>query len=482
MQWGAEDAIAVVGTGFSGVATALQLMRELPAGATLCVLGQEARPGRGLAYGTGCDSHLLNVPAGRLGWDPADEHGFARWLAAEGRPAGAADFVPRRWMADYLGATWAQGLAAARARGVRVQTALPGLRALQRSHHGWRLETDDGQVGRAAQVLLATGHLPPRAPSLGSGGDWQAAGFWPDPWRRPDDWLPPAEAGVLLVGSGLTAVDLVIELRDRGHRGPIHLVSRRGCLPQPHRVAEARPRPGLQPVAHLGAALHPRSALAAVRAWVRDAEAEGLDWRDVMASLRAGTPRLWQRLSLRDRRQFLRHLQPWWDSHRHRMAPALWQRLEADRAAGRLTAWTGRLAGVQPLPGTPGLWQVTLQPRDGRPAQEIAVAAVVNCTGPSGRLRDAQDPLLAALRDQGLLSADALDLGLLVDAEHRPLDRCGVAVEDLYYVGPMLKAQHWEAIAIPELRVHAQQAARSLLARWAEARAERQAGALAAAA
>lgn len=466
MDWGAEDAIAIAGTGFSGVAVGLQLMRALPAGATLCVLGREPQPGRGVAYGTACDSHLLNVPAGRLGWDPQDEGGFARWLVAAGHEVQPADFVPRCWMADYLQAQWEQGLAAACARGVRVQTGLSGLRSLRRLHHGWHLESDDGRTGQAAQVLLATGHLPPQAPSLGPGSDWQAQGFWPDPWQRPADWAPAPDADVLLVGSGLTAVDLIIELRDRGHRGRIHLVSRRGQMPQPHRVAEARPRPGLQPVARLGADLHPRAALAEVRAWVREAEAEGLDWRDVMASLRAGTPRLWQRLSLRDRQQFLRHLQPWWDTHRHRMPPALWQRLQDDRAAGGLLSWTGRLAGVQPAEEGAG-WRVTVQPRDGGAAQTLQVQAVVNCTGPSGRLRDARDPLLAGLRDRGLLSADALGLGLLVDAEHHPLDCCGVPVEDLYYVGPMLKAQHWEAIAIPELRVHAQQTANSILDRRA---------------
>jgi uncharacterized NAD(P)/FAD-binding protein YdhS len=147
------------------------------------------------------------------------------------------------------------------------------------------------------------------------------------------------------------------------------------------------------------------------------------------------------------------------------MAPALWQRLQDDRAAGGLLSWTGRLAGVQPAEDGAG-WRVTVQPRGGGVAQTLQVQAVVNCTGPSGRLRDARDPLLAELRGVRL-QRRCLGLGLLVDAEHRPLDCCGVPVEDLYYVGPMLKAQHWEAIAIPELRVHAQQAASSLLARRA---------------
>lgn len=471
LAWTAPDTVAVVGDGFSGVATALHLMRLMEPGGRVALLGRGPRPGRGLAYATACDEHLLNVPAGRLGWNPADEGDFARWMAAQGLPWGPGDFAPRRVMGDYLEALWSEGVVAARARGIEVLEGLPGVRALRRAGTGWQLWLDDGRQAPAAQVVLATGHQPPRGPALGPGGDWRAPGFHADPWdRAPGTPLSVApQDEVVLVGSGLTAVDLVLELRAQGHRGRIHLVSRRGLLPQPHRTREALPHPGLQPVAALGADLNLRQILRAVRRWMAAARLEGRDWRDVMASLRPVTPRLWQQLSLRERRQFLRHLQPWWDTHRHRMAPAVWQRLQAERATGDLQLHAGRLAGVasdRTAAGRPA-WQLTLRPRGGdaaTPLQTLRADAVFNCTGPSGTLAGTRDVLLLSLRDEGLLTEDVLGLGAQVDPSHHPLDGQGRPVAGLYVVGPLLKGRDWESIAIPELRQQALLTARAVLA------------------
>ncbi|GAA0743239.1 FAD/NAD(P)-binding protein [Ideonella azotifigens] len=470
-----EACVAIVGLGFSGVATALHLLRGLPPGATLHLLERGDSAGRGVAYGTRCDSHLLNVPAGRLGWDPADEASFLAWLTErgttdpQGQPLAAADFAPRRLLGSYLEHGLTQAIDAARARGVRVRSGLPGVTGLVRQGPCWRLQLSDGSTLSASQVVLATGHLPPARPPVtdAASGDsaWQAPGWFADPWAQPAWCELPAEADVLLLGSGLTAIDMVTQLRDQGHRGRITMLSRRGLLPQPHRVLEARPRPGLSPISELGPDLKLRLVLRAVRRWVAEAEADGRDWRDVMASLRSCTPKLWQRLTVRDRRQFLRHVQPWWDTHRHRLAPVLWQALQDDMAAGRVASVAGRLRHAEQL--ADGRWALQWQPRGSAEIQGAEVHAIINCTGPTSSLRHATDPLLASLRERGMLSADALGLGLLTDTQHRPLDSSGVAVEDLFYIGPMLKAQHWEATAIPELRQHAAQTAQAVLAEYA---------------
>jgi uncharacterized NAD(P)/FAD-binding protein YdhS len=466
----APATVALIGDGFSAVAVGLHLLRSLPTGATLRVQGHAARMGRGLAYGTECEAHLLNVPAGRLGWLAADEGQFAWWLSAQGLPWLPSDFVPRRLMGDYLQAQWQAGVAAATARSVRVVMDAAPLVGLQRAARGWTLGLPEGRSCQADQVVLATGHLGPAALSTPAAVDN----------------TPPADAQapVLIVGAGLTAVDHILALRAQGHQGEIHVLSRRGQMPQPHRVLEARPCVGLAPAALLGADQTLRSLTRQVRAWVAEATRQGQDWRDVMASLRPDTPALWQRLSLRDRRQFLRHLQPWWDTHRHRMAPEVWQRLQAERAAGRLHLWAGRLHSLTPssqaghpdnISGAPSTrvaswtatWTAVWQARGTTGAEglhTLQVAAVRNCTGPSTDLQRTPDPLWTGLRARGLVSADALGLGLLVDARYRPLDACGVPNEGLYYVGPWLKAQYWEAIAIPELRVHAQRAADAVTA------------------
>jgi uncharacterized NAD(P)/FAD-binding protein YdhS len=278
----------------------------------------------------------------------------------------------------------------------------------------------------------------------------------------------PEDGDVLLLGSGLSAIDMLTWLQDRGHAGRVTMLSRRGLLPQSHRSLEARPQPAGPAARALAGAHDLRAMLHAVRAWVNEAAAAGGDWRDVMASLRPETPALWQRLSPRERRQFLRHLQPWWDTHRHRLAPGIHCRLRAALRAGQAEVHAGRLRSVRPLADGSG-FEVAWSPRGGAAGstEQRQVAAIVNCTGPSARVghapQTAPGTLLAGLQAQGRLLVDPLGLGLGVDARHRLLDATGRPQAGLYYVGPMLKAQHWEAVAIPELRMHAQRLASDIL-------------------
>lgn len=460
--------VAIVGLGFSGTAVAVGLLRRLPAGSRLLLVERATRPARGLAYGTRCASHWLNVPAGRLGLDPAHERGFIDWLQAQHGPAyGAADFVPRMLLGDYLGHALGEAGQAAAARGVSVNPLTAGVRALREEAGGKVLLLDDGREFHADAVVLATGHLPPEQPRLPGppegAPEWGSPGLVAEPWGEAAALAElPEDGEVLLLGSGLSAIDVLTWLQDRGHAGRVTMLSRRGLLPQPHRSLEARPRPGLTPAQAVPHGSGPRALLRAVRGWAAEAQAEGHDWRDVMASLRACTPRLWQGLDERGRRQFLRHLQPWWDTHRHRLAPGIHRRLSAALRAGQVALHAGRLQAIRRSEG--GELLISWAPRGGGPANTRRVAAVVNCTGPSARLgRAPAGSLLATLQAQGRLRGDPLGLGLEVDVSHRLLDAQGQPQPGLFYVGPMLKAQFWEAVAIPELRVHAQAVVEQLL-------------------
>lgn len=460
--------VAVVGLGFSGTATAMQLMRQLPAGTRLLLIDPEPRRARGQAYGTRCASHWLNVPAGRLGWDPAHEGGFIDWLKRQHGAYGAADFVPRMLLGDYLAQTLAAAEQVAATRGVDVHTLIDSVRRVTRLPDGaQQLHFASGVSCRADRVVLTTGHLAPESPRIPQAPAWGSAGLIDQPWNDVALSELPEDGDVLLLGSGLSAIDMLTWLQDRGHAGCVTMLSRRGLLPQPHRSLEARPRPGLSPAQALEGARGLVGMLRAVRGWAAQAQAEGHDWRDVMANLRGCTPRLWQRLTTRERRQFLRHLQPWWDTHRHRLAPGIHRRLQASLRAGQVELQAGRLSQI--IRRNDGLLDVTWRPR-GAASGELThrrVAAVVNCTGPSARVGHAAETapgtLLGTLQAEGRLSIDELGLGLRVDEQYRLLDGEGRPQPGLHYVGPMLKAQYWEAVAIPELRVHAKAAAEQVL-------------------
>ena len=105
---------------------------------------------------------------------------------------------------------------------------------------------------------------------------------------------------------------------------------------------------------------------------------------------------------------------------------------------------------------------IDIRQRGSGQTRTLLVRAVVNCTGPNYDITRIDTALIARLREEGYLRQDPLKLGFEVDAEYRVLDHAGQAAPDLFYVGPMLKARYWEAIAVPELRVHAKRLAELL--------------------
>jgi uncharacterized NAD(P)/FAD-binding protein YdhS len=455
---------AIVGAGFSGMAAAVQLLQRLKGPARVCLINRSLSFGRGLAYGTNSPSHLLNVPAGRMSLDPDQETGFIDYLQSRGLPYRAGDFVPRSLYGDYLERALLRAQSAA-ADGVKLELLEAEVLGIEMLGEGEApvLRLGSGQVVEATEVILALGNFTPQPPATASPAHWNGGVLVNDVWSHGVLDTLSRDASVLLVGTGLTAYDAVLRLLDQGHRGPIAMLSRRAVLPQPHREQETPPAAGIVPPDFLAGEPTVRGQLRRVRELIRQAAAAGHDWRDVIGGLRAHTPRLWQQLSLAGRKQFLRHVMPYWDTHRHRAAPAIFKRIRAAMDAGQLTVLQGRLvdATVEAAEAGEESVLVTWRPRGASQVATARYRAVVNCTGPSSDLNRVRDPLIAHLRDRGALSVDPLSLGLAVDADYRVLRRDGRPLKAVRYVGPLLKAQLWEATAVPELRVHAKKAAQA---------------------
>jgi uncharacterized NAD(P)/FAD-binding protein YdhS len=262
-------------------------------------------------------------------------------------------------------------------------------------------------------------------------------------------------------------VDVLFSLTRNQPSRPVLLLSRRGLAPRPHRFAPLPPPAARGLPAYLeGLAPRLRAYLAAIRGEAARHAAAGGDWRDVLNALRPYTPELWQRLSVAERRRFLHHVLPYWDAHRHRLAPAAYLRLEALRRTGALQVVAGRLRALRVLDDGA---EITFESRRDGALERLTVGTVVNCTGPSYDLATIAMPLVQQLRAEGLCRPDALGVGLEVDARYQLLDRAGAALPGLHYLGPMLKARYWEATAVPELRVHAARLAEALVGPPADA-------------
>ncbi len=460
----AAPVIAVVGAGFSGVATVVQLLRQLRQPSRIVLLGHAPSFGRGLAYGTSSSQHLLNVPAGRMGMDPAHEAGFADYLRGRGLNFTSADFVPRSLYGGYLEACLdlahrqAPPGVTLECRPVAVvavsDRAGPGSPAVR------QLLLQDGSTLYADQVVLATGNFASLPPVAGRHLDWAQAPFFGSPWSSLGAQTLAAEGDVLLVGSGLTAMDMVLQLVDQGHRGKIVMVSRRGQLAKAHRHHDAAPRSDWVEADFGAGETRVRALLHELRRRVRSAEAQGGDWRDVVGSLRSQTVRLWQQLPAHSKARFVRHLGPYWDVHRHRAAPEVGARLQDLMEAGQVTLMAGSISRVERQHD--GQAVVSIRRRGQQKHEDRVFKAVVNCIGPCADVRRLGDPLYGQLLASGTIAPDALGLGLACTDGYELLDARGAPNKGLYYIGPFLKASHWEATAVPELRQHARALAKKI--------------------
>ena len=439
--------VAIVGAGFSGSLLAINLLRHAGPHATLI----ERRPvfGRGTAYSAPHPSHLLNVRAANMSALSDRPAHFAEWCTARGLGDGGS-FVPRKVYGDYLGELLERSSARAGDRLALVHDAVTGAEV---GADAVTLRFADRAPLTVDALVVAVGNLPPHAPP---GLDPHALDvdiYKPDPWAADTVEGLGSDDRVLLVGTGLTMVDVALTLDAAGFGGEIVAMSRRGLLP--HRHAPPGP-PGDRNE-------KPATQASALLAEVRARAAE-IGWRAAVDELRPFTQGLWLSASATERARFLRHLRPWWDVHRHRLAPAVADRIDAMRARGRLEIMAGKPTGFVARPG--GV-DVTYRPRARDAQLTRRFRRIVNCTGPQGDLARSTEPLLRGLIAGGHARADPARLGLDVDSGSHLIGTDGTAHPRLFALGPMTRGAFWEIVAVPDIRTQVWTVARRLAqAHW----------------
>lgn len=434
--------VAIIGAGFSGTLQAINLIRHEGPRATLIERAPVA--GTGLAYGAAHPSHLLNVRAANMSAFPDDPAHLVRWLEARGVDNAAASFVPRRVYGEYLREMLEEALARYpdRLRLVHGEVADVTFDA-----DGATLQLSDGTL-RADAAVLAVGNLPPHDPPGLDPATLSAERYKGDPW---DPSVPEGlsdDDTVLVIGTGLTMVDVALLLEARGFGGRIVAVSRRGLLPRPHGPGQdwdkLRERP--------------RTRASALVRTVRE-RAEQVGWRNAVDELRPFTQPMWANASEDERARFLRHLRPWWDVHRHRLAPEVHARLQALIDRGQLEVRAAKTLGF--VEGPDGI-AVTLRPRGQDAAETIRAQRIVNCTGPLGDLARSREPLLQRLAARGVIRPDPAHIGIDVDNQGQTIAADGRANANLYALGPMTRGAFWEIVAVPDIRTQTWAVARRL--------------------
>ena len=418
--------VAIVGGGASGTILAVQLARR---GVRSLLIDGSGRAGVGVAYSTTEPVHLLNVRAEGMSALAGEPGHFARCFETEG--GDRRGFAERRFFGRYLRGLLDEAVRQGLAK-VEHSTAV----GARRQDGGWRVEFADGRAVQAGALALAIGNQEPEPLRVFAGGGPRFVNNpWGDAARAAIQELVETGAPALLIGTGLTMVDLALSLDSAGYRGRVVALSRRGQVPRAH--ADFEPAPvALDAV--------PQGDVVALWRWLRRRAAE-VGWRAAVDSLRPHSHPLWQKLDESQQRRFLRHARPWWDVHRHRIAPRVAATVHAMIAGGRLEIVAGRVVNATPQEGG---FDVEIRRRGSRAGSTERFAYVFNCTGPLHSMDRTRDPLLRGLLDEGQVKPDHLDIGLAVDGHSRAGDR-------LWALGPLSKGRYWEIIAVPDIREQA---------------------------
>lgn len=458
--------VLIVGGGLSGTLLAVQLLR-LPGQRRIVIIESRSELGRGEAYSATELGHTLNGNAARMSVDPDNAEDLTQWLseyiAAGGWPESdeqhvpiAELFPPRGIFGLYVQQRLAEAQAIGAAAGSSVAHVRGEVTDLQTDQAGVRATLADGRAVTARFGVLATGMFAAaRTPQRDSNALNAAA---VDPWDVAAMTQLDRQGRVLIIGSGLTMVDAVVSLEQAGHRGPIDVFSRHGLLPHVRRQPPAWP--------DFLAADHSirstRQLVRALREQCRLAIEQGIDWQAPLDTVRVHIPRLWSQATDVQRRQFVRHVRPWWESHHHRSPPPSAELIERLLQTGRLRVHAATLQGVEEAP--PGQVQIRVRYR-GEPASRIeSGAALINSTGIQYDWRRVDRALPRRLLERGLIQPGPLALGIAADAGGAVLDAQGQVSARLFAMGPPLRGMWWESTAVTDVALQAKALAARLVA------------------
>jgi uncharacterized NAD(P)/FAD-binding protein YdhS len=436
--------IIIVGGGASGVVLAAHLLKSSNPDLRVTLVEKRVHFGQGIAYSTLLSAHVLNVAATGMSAYADDPGNFWRWLLERGlaTPDQAPVYAPRSLYARYLGELL-DDLESREQETGRLRLIREESLSITPTPSGVEVALANGTSVVAHLAVLATGHdeEPARGHAVRMGSEADTA-------------LPP-DSRVMVLGTGLSMVDAFLALEQRGHRGEIVAVSRRGLLPSPHRKGN----PIKLDVADIPLGTQLSYFVGWFRDLIRENQKAGVDWRDVVDGLRPFNQKIWQNWPASAKRRFVEHTKAWWDIHRHRMAPEVYARVTEAVRSGRIRLVAGRVVATTAGTG----FTVEVQARHTQRIETFEVARIYDCSGIVRDISLSSNSVVRSLVDRGLARPDPLRIGLDVSDDCEIVAADGAVSSKILAVGPLTRGTFFEIDAIPDIRVQCARLSKRLL-------------------
>jgi uncharacterized NAD(P)/FAD-binding protein YdhS len=463
--------IVIIGGGFTGASAAIQLLRRSRSQLDITIVEPKPDIGFGLAYSTDDPDHRLNAPTSDHFVDPLDLDEFQRWCSSTGimtsdtnaLASNGAMYVRRKDFGRFVSGKLQDAAVHSKTRSLfrhmrDVATdASENLTSIgvRTKSHGF-LEADT--------VLVATGNAQPRLPPpfTSSMLDHRCVVGIPTDLQRLGGI--PKNSRVLVVGTGLTALDVISTLIRQGHTASIVAISRRGLRPRSPRsmISQTKSTPSFLdriegPISPFLEALGPnpsaRAVLQALRFRIDQELKLGRDWYGPFDELRDAVWQVWPSLPPQEKRRFLRQLRPWYDAHRFRTPPQNDAIVRRAEQSGLVKFQAARIESAD-IDESEATVHVQLRERSTAVSTHLEVDVVINCTGLDVASGSSDNPFLRSLLKRGYISHDDSKVGLAVDQQCRAIQKNGRSLRWLRILGPPTVGTFGDSIGSPFIAAH----------------------------
>lgn len=454
--------IAIIGAGFCGLMTAIHLIRNAENPIEINLINDKYTFGKGIAYSTTSKSHLLNVPAAKMSCIPSNPDNFLDWLH-EREPYSQIDrdmlgkmFVPRMEYGNYLLHIWKETLDNKKDF-VDVNVIESYADSMMQNDAAYLIELDNGSHIEADYAVLATGNEIPADPAIINKEFYSDPDYFANPWKSEAVSNLKKDGDILIIGSGLTMADTVLSLRDNGFKNKIYCITRSGYNVLPHRHG-GMAYSGL--LEEIGEPFEIEKLFSLFRKHIKLMRQFGLSAEPVIDSIRPITQKIWQKLSLDDKRKFLRYLRHFWNVARHRLPTHVADEIQSMRLKRKLIIYRGRLIDINKNGS-----EINVRFFKKRDMSEdtLTVTRIINCSGPIYDITKTANTFLKNLFADGLIQPDELNLGLKTDSHGSLINSQNKNSGTFYTLGSNLRGMLWETTAVPELRVQAEKLAQLII-------------------
>ena len=452
-----KNRIGIIGGGFSGTMLARHLIEQQKEKLSVFVYNENEKFAQGVAYNPKSSKLLLNVVAGKMSAFPDQPNHFVEWCLLNGignensKDLLSGSFLPRLTYGNYLNDVWKDTQQLAIKNGHGLHSIPEKAQKIEKLEFNFQIQSTS-RIESVDYLILATGNELPGNPPIKNLDFFKSNFYQQNPWQI-DFSKVSQEEPILIIGNGLTMVDTEMELRENGFQQKIVSVSPNGFNILPHRNFSFQYNGQIKDLKEDKSLLE---LLSLFKSELKKLNEFGISAEPLIDALRPNTQKIWQTLTVEEKRIFMSRIRHHWGVARHRIPFLSYDFIQKERIANGLEILAGKVVDLKQNKNN-----VIAHIFDKKSKIEIVVqfSLVINCTGPQTKIDKTGNELLTQLKKDGLIVQDELNLGINVNDNYQIIDSNDRIDENMFALGNLLKGKLWESTAINELRVQAKEIA-----------------------